>query len=283
VAPQDNVGPFRRLNLIRSGKTCEVWEVLNDLTGERLALKLLSGDAAQDRQEVAFLKHELQVGRGLDHPNVIKIYDFAQKRDYVYLAMELFSSPNLKQWILQGVEPLAPLVGGAICKAGEGLAYFHAQGWIHRDIKPDNFLMNSAGDVKLIDFALAVRPKRGLARMFAGKSKVQGTRSYMSPEQIRGQALDARADLYSFGCMVYELIGGKPPFTGTSTNELLNKHLRSPIPPLQASNRNVSDDFAQLARELLAKEPDNRPNSLEDFLRDLRTIKVFKVPPAAVR
>jgi serine/threonine protein kinase len=283
VAPQDNVGPFRRLNLIRSGKTCEVWEVLNDLTGERLALKLLSGDAAQDRQEVAFLKHELQVGRGLDHPNVIKIYDFAQKRDYVYLAMELFSSPNLKQWILQGVEPLAPLVGGAICKAGEGLAYFHAQGWIHRDIKPDNFLMNSAGDVKLIDFALAVRPKRGLARMFAGKSKVQGTRSYMSPEQIRGQALDARADLYSFGCMVYELIGGKPPFTGTSTNELLNKHLRSPIPPLQASNRNVSDDFAQLARELLAKEPDNRPNSMEDFLRDLRTIKVFKVPPAAVR
>jgi serine/threonine protein kinase len=283
VAPQDNVGPFRRLNLIRSGKTCEVWEVLNDLTGERLALKLLSGDAAQDRQEVAFLKHELQVGRGLDHPNVIKIYDFAQKRDYVYLAMELFSSPNLKQWILQGVEPLAPLVGGAICKAGEGLAYFHAQGWIHRDIKPDNFLMSSAGDVKLIDFALAVRPKRGLARLFAGKTKVQGTRSYMSPEQIRGQSLDARADLYSFGCMVYELIGGKPPFTGTSTNELLNKHLRSPIPPLQASNRNVSDDFAQLARELLAKEPDNRPNSMEDFLRDLRTIKVFKVPPAAVR
>ena len=283
MAPQDNVGPFRRLNLIRAGKTCEVWEVLNDLTGERSAIKLLAGDAASNREEVNFLKHELQVGRGLDHPNVIKIYDFAHKRDYVYLSMELFSAPNLKQWILQGVEQLAPLVSGAIRQAGEGLAYFHSQGWVHRDIKPDNFLMNTAGDVKLIDFALAVRPKKGLARLFAGKSKVQGTRSYMSPEQIRAQPLDARADLYSFGCMIYELVGGKPPYTGTSTNELLTKHLRAPIPPLQASNRNVSDDFALLARELLAKDPNGRPNSMDDFLRDLRTIKLFKIPPAAVR
>lgn len=269
--------------MIRAGKTCEVWEVINDLNGERRAVKLLAGEAVADRQEIAFLKHEYEVGRGLDHPHVIRIYDFAATREFVYLSMDVFAVPNLKQWIQQGVEAFAPLAGEVIRQAGEGLAYFHSLGWIHRDIKPDNFLMSAAGDVKLIDFALAVRRKRGLARLFSGKAKVQGTRSYMSPEQIRALPLDQRADVYSFGCMVYELLGGKPPYTGNSTNDLLNKHLHAPIPPLQAANRNVSDDFAELVRAALAKDPDHRPDTMADFLRDLRSMKVFKIPPATVR
>ena len=217
------------MNLIRAGKTCEVWEVMNDSKGERLAIKLLAVEASKNRDEVAFLKHEGQVGRGLVHPQVIKIYDFYSDRDNVYLAMELFAAPNLKQVIHLGVEEIAAIVPSASSsKPAEGLAYFHSQGWIHRDVKPDNFLMNSQGDVKLIDFALATRRKGSLARLFSTKTKIQGTRSYMSPEQIRGQALDERADIYSFGCMIHELLGGKPPFTGATTSELLNKHLRSP-------------------------------------------------------
>jgi serine/threonine protein kinase len=256
---------------------------MNDLKGERLAIKLLAGEAVKDREEVAFLKHESQVGRGLDHPYVIKIYDFGTDHDCVYLSMEMFAALNLKQWILQGIEALAPLAGEFVRKAAEGLSYFHSQGWIHRDIKPDNYLMKANGDVKLIDFALAVRRKGGLARMFSGKSKVQGTRSYMSPEQIRGQSVDQRADIYSFGCMVHELVGGKPPYTGSTTNELLNKHLRSPIPPLQASNRNVSDNFAQLVRHMLAKKPAERPASMADVLAEMRNMQVFKVPPTGVK
>jgi serine/threonine protein kinase len=282
VAPQDYVGPFRLLNLIRSGKTCEVWEVMNDSSGQRLALKLLSGDAAQDRQEVAFLKHENEVGRGLDHPQVIQIHDFGKDRNSVYLSMELFAAPNLKQLINQGVEALAPLAGECMRKAAEGLSYFHSQGWIHRDIKPDNFLMNAQGDVKLIDFALAVRRKGALARLFSPKSKIQGTRSYMSPEQIRGQPLDQRADIYSFGCMVFELLGGKPPYTGVSTNDLLTKHLRGPVPPLQAANRNVSDRFSQLVRRMLAKQPEERPQTMNDFLTELGGTEIFKVAPKSI-
>jgi eukaryotic-like serine/threonine-protein kinase len=282
IVPQDYVGPFRLLNLVRTGKTCEIWEVINDLKGERLAIKLLSGDATRDKQEVAFVKHESEVGKGLSHPNLIKIYDFGRDHDNVYLSMELFAAPNLKQRINQGIELLAPQVQECIRGCAEGLAYFHSQGWIHRDIKPDNVLMNNAGEVKLIDFALAVRRKTGLARLFAGKSKIQGTRSYMSPEQIRGQVLDERADIYSFGCMVYELVGGKPPYTGTSTNDLLNKHLRAAIPPLQASNRNVTDSFAQLVRKTLAKDPAERPQTMNDFLAEMRVAGLFKVPPAAV-
>jgi serine/threonine protein kinase len=282
VSPQEYVGPFRLLNLIRSGKSCEVWEVMNDSKGERLAIKLLAGDAVRDREELAFMKHEWQVGRPLDHPDVIKIYDYSAERDCVYVSMELFQSPNLKQLINQGVEALAPLARSFILHAAEGLSYFHSQGWIHRDVKPDNFLMNARGDVKLIDFALAVRRKTGLARLFAGKTKIQGTRSYMSPEQIRGQPLDERADIYSFGCMVHELLGGKPPYTGNTTNDLLNKHLRSPIPPLQASNRNITDNYAQLVRRMLSKKPADRPQTMADFLTEARSLEVFKVPPRPV-
>ncbi len=280
--PQDYVGPFRLLNLIRAGKTCEVWEVINDAKGQRLAIKLLAGDAARDRDEVAFLKHECEVGKALDHPQVIKIYDFGRDRDNVYLAMELFAALNLKQLINQGVEALAPRVEECLRQCAEGLAYFHAQGWIHRDVKPDNFLMNAESQVKMIDFALAVRKKSGLARLFSFKSKIQGTRSYMSPEQIRGQPLDERSDIYSFACMAYELVGGKPPYTGTSTNDLLTKHLRAPIPPLQAANRNASDAFSQLLRRALAKKPEDRPSSMNDFINELRAATVFKTPPAPV-
>ena len=280
MAPREYLGTYRLISEIRAGKTCVVYDVANDTTGERLAIKLLAGEAARNREEVGYLKHEYEVGRALEHPHVIRIMALGRERDAIYLVMELFPVPNMKQRILQGVDALAPLASQCIHQAAEGLAYFHAQGWIHRDIKPDNFLVSNAGEVKLIDFALAVRKKGGLARLFSGKSKIQGTRSYMSPEQIRGQSLDARADIYSFGCTVFELLTGKPPFTGISTNDLLTKHLRSPAPPLQAGNRNVTDEFASLMRAMLAKKPEDRPASMDDVLGELRMRPVFKVPPA---
>jgi serine/threonine protein kinase len=279
VAPLEYVGTYRLINLIRAGKSCEVYDVANDTTGERLAIKLLTGDAAKNREEVAFLKHEYEVGRALEHPQVIRIYNFGRDRDAVYLAMELFPVPNLKQRILQGVDAFAPLAAKCIRQAGEGLAYFHSHGWIHRDIKPDNFLMDDAGNVKLIDFALAVKKKGGLARLFSGKTKIQGTRSYMSPEQIRGQAVDQRADIYSFGCTVYELLTGKPPYTGISTNDLLTKHLRAPIPPVQAGNRNVTEEFGAVLRSSLAKKPEDRPQTMNDLLTEMNARPLFKVPP----
>jgi serine/threonine protein kinase len=280
---QDNIGPYRLLSKIREGKTCEVWEVINDATGERLALKLLRGEAAKNREDINFLKHESAVGKGLDHENLIKIYSFGTSRDCIYLAMELFAAPNLKQLINQGIETLWPSAVDIIRQAGAGLSYFHEQGWIHRDIKPDNFLVKPGDGVKLIDFALATRPKGALARLFGGKDRVQGTRSYMSPEQIRGLPVDQRADIYSFGCMVYELLGGKPPYTGATTNDLLTKHLRAPIPPLQAANNNITDKFAQLLRRTLAKKPEERPDTIADFLAEMLPLQVFKVRPGAVK
>jgi serine/threonine protein kinase len=161
----------------------------------------------------------------------------------------------------------------------DGLYYLHTQGWIHRDVKPENYLVSPEGDVKLIDFALAQKQKGSLARMLSGKGKIQGTRSYMSPEQIRGKPLDPRADVYSFGCSIHELVGGKPPFTGSDTNELLMKHLRTPAPPLVVIDKNVTSEFSGLVQRLLSKKPDDRPESMEMFLREFRKIRVFKEMP----
>jgi serine/threonine protein kinase len=164
-------------------------------------------------------------------------------------------------------------------QAASGLQYLHEQGWVHRDIKPDNFLVNEAGDATLIDFALAHRIRTGLSKLFAGRTRIQGTRSYMAPEQIRGQSLDARADIYSFGCMLFELSSGRMPFTGINPEDLLRKHLNAPVPVLASVNRNVTSDFSDLVAMMMAKEADQRPDSVEDFIRHFRSVRVFRSLP----
>ncbi len=172
------------------------------------------------------------------------------------------------------------LIPKIIENAALGLEYFHSQGWIHRDIKPDNFMVDGEGNVKLIDFALAEKPRTGLAKLFGGKTKkIQGTRSYMSPEQIRGLSLDFRADIYSFGCTIHELVSGKVPFAAPSANELLQKHIGTPPPALEGIDHNVSKDFALLIRSCMAKRPQDRPESMEMFLTAFRSMKVFRVMP----
>jgi eukaryotic-like serine/threonine-protein kinase len=207
------------------------------------------------------------------------VYRFDWDRGQPYVAMEWFSAPNMKQRILQGVERIAPLAQQIIDQAAEALGYFNRMGWVHRDIKPDNFLVGDQGEVKLIDFALAKRQRRGLAKWFMPRAKIQGTKSYISPEQIRGEAVDQRADLYSFACTVHELVCGKPPFTGVNVNDLLNKHLKTSPPSMEAVNPNVTSEFAQLVRRSLAKQPTERPESVDDFLLEFRRIRLFRTAP----
>lgn len=277
---QEFIGKYRLLNVVKTGQTSQVWSVFDSDKRERLAIKMLLSDHKKDREQIAYLKQEFAVAKGLDSPYVIHIYEFGVDRGTPYLVMELFPAGNMKELILRGREQALHLVPKIIENAALGLAYFHGQGWIHRDIKPDNFMVDGDGAVKLIDFALAQKPKTGLAKLFGGKTKkIQGTRSYMSPEQIRGQALDFRSDIYSFGCTIHELVGGKLPFAAPSANELLQKHLTTPPPPLEGIDPNITKDFAVLIRSLMAKKPTDRPDSIDAFLTAFRSTKVYKVTP----
>lgn len=274
---QENLGPYRLLNLVMTGQTSQVWEVLHESTRERYALKMLLVDH-RDREQLSFLKNEYLVGKSLSHPRIIKFHELGTDRKISYVIMEFFPHPNLKQLIRRDLAKLAHHTQKIIEQSAESLAYMHEKGWIHRDVKPENYLVDPHGEVRLIDFALSEKRRSGLAKLF-GSKKVQGTRSYMSPEQIRGEALDFRSDIYSFGCSLFELATGKLPFTGTDSNDLLRKHLNNPPPSLEAANPNVTPEFAQLVKRLLAKRPQDRPESLTTFLRELKSTRIFKVTP----
>ncbi|OHB77997.1 MAG: hypothetical protein A2W31_05610 [Planctomycetes bacterium RBG_16_64_10] len=281
---QRRIGPYQLLGLIRAGHACEIWKIMRIGEESRMAMKLLRRGDKYTREQVDFLKHEYTVASRLQHDGVIRIHDCQSNPEGCYLIMELFAHPNLKQTIQLGVERLAYLAETIIRQSAAGLQYLHEQGWVHCDVKPDNFLVGDDGHVKLIDFSLAQRQKGRLSRLISGKARIQGTKSYMSPEQILGAPVDARSDIYSFGCVVYELIGGRVPFTGVSANALLTKHLRAKPPALEAANKNVTRDFSQLVARMMAKDPNRRPRSMQVLLDELRGTPLFQqrpLPPAA--
>jgi eukaryotic-like serine/threonine-protein kinase len=283
--PRDFLGPYRLVRLIRVGITTEVWEAAKSDDTTRYVLKVLKKDKRKDKEELASLKNEFDCGRSLKHKNIIRIYEFNTEGEATYVVMEHFEHPNLKLWLRNGPQAVAHLAPRIIEQSAEALFFMNNQGWIHRDVKPDNFLVSNEGVVKLIDFAISAKQKSGLSAMFSfGKKSVQGTRSYMSPEQIRNQNLDPRADIYSYACVLFELLSGKTPFTGTNADELLNKHLTGPIPSVQVYNENVTPEFANLIRKMMSKRREDRPTTFYDFLKEFRGMRAFKVlpkPPAS--
>jgi serine/threonine protein kinase len=278
---RDYLDSYRLVRLIRAGHSSQVWEAVNEEDGTRYALKVLRPEGRNNREELGFLKHEFEVAHGFKHPNIIKILQFKPDGPAPYLVMELFNAKNMKLELREGAVRIAHNAPKTIEQSAEALYYLHTQGWIHCDVKPDNFLVGDDGFVKLIDFAIAQKQRRGLAKLFGRSKVVQGTRSYMSPEQIRGESLDPRADLYSFACVLFELVGGKPPFTGDSPNDLLNKHLKAPIPSVQVANSNVTAEFGALLRKMMAKNRNQRPESMWEFLKAFRALHVFHTLPPA--
>jgi serine/threonine protein kinase len=190
--------------------------------------------------------------------------------------MESFPCVNLKLRMLRGQydDFIRPHMRKILEQVASALDFMHEKHWVHRDVKPDNILVNSLAEVRLIDFALAVRSSGALSRMFSRRGRTAGTRSYMSPEQIRGLPLDRRADIYSFGITIYELVNGRVPFVARSANELFHKHLSAEVPPMKPS-RKVTPEFEAIVVKMLAKKPEKRHQNLSEFLSELRAVRIF--------
>lgn len=233
----------------------------------------------KDKESIEHLKHEVEVGKQLHNENVIEIYEFNNKHGRPFIAMELFNAKNVKQELRDRPAHIAYFAPEVVKKCALGLDYLHEQGWVHCDIKPDNYLVDNT-IVKLIDFAIAqpIRKKGGFASMlgFGRRGAVSGTRSYMSPEQIRGEALGREADIYSLGCTMFEIFSSKPPFAASNANELLQKHLRTPAPSVQAQNNRVSTEFSEILMKMMAKDPAKRFDNLKTLLKTLDTITVYR-------
>jgi serine/threonine protein kinase len=274
--PPEHLGPLRLLRQLGVGRRCQIWEAAEAGKPDRVAVKLATREAAGDADLKQLLRHELAVARSLDHPAIIRVDRYATTDGLPHLVMELFRQPNLKRRLTAGPASLTGLVQPIAVAAAEAIAHLHDRGWVHRDLKPENLLVDDAGGIKLIDLALAARPPGLLARMLPGSVKVQGSPSYMPPEQIRGKRVDQRADAYAFGCLLHELVTGRPPFTASTQPELLTRQLHAPPPVASAANEAISPQLDGLLRSLLAKRPEDRPNSMADVVATLRRTPFFK-------
>ncbi len=259
---------------MHEGRGCRLWKAADELRHRTVALKTPRDDLEPRRlrSQKAYLRREWEVAGPLASDRLIKAFEFGQDRGVFYLAMEWCPWPNMKTCIRQGPSALAGRI--------PAMVLLHSRGWIHRDIKPENFLVGDQGEVKLIDFALALRKPGFFARLLRLPGRRKGTRTYMSPEQITGKPLDERSDLYSLACTLYELITGSPPFVASDPNELLAKHLRAAPPPLETIQPAVTPEFAQLIRWAMAKDPAARPQSSWEFCQRLRQVSVFRTGTA---
>lgn len=280
----ETIDGYRLRSLLQTGQTSQVFEVVELKSNRHFAMKLLLPEAAESADHRATLFNEAEIGIRLTHQNVIRITRVSKSKATPHFIMEFFPSGSLRLRLQAKDFAFIKEHSRKIFKqAGTGLAYMNACGYVHRDVKPDNILVNSIGDTKIIDFAITQKILKGfdkftakLGRMFGKKTRIGGTKSYMSPEQILKQDLDGRADVYSYGCTLYELTTGRKPFVGMTEQELLTKHFtEKPTSPVN-HNKELTDEFGQLVLKMLAKKREDRFESFHEFLIALRKIKIYK-------
>ena len=285
LASSDRIGEYRYVRTIAAGVHSRVLEVVQEATGRRFAVKELLDSKAQDPAERRIFEAEARLGMEFSHPNLIRVLDFVKDKTAPYFVMDYFPSDHLKLVLSkrERADWLKERLRRIVTQSAAALAYMHDRGWTHRDVKPENIIVNKSGEVRLIDFALAKRIPSGLLKLFAGKPEREGTQSYMSPEQIRRESPSAAADIYSFGCTCYELACGRPPFRANSTQELLTKHLREQPAPLTQHNPELTSEFSELVLQTLRKTPADRPASMHEFLSRLGRVRIYKDenPPKA--
>jgi eukaryotic-like serine/threonine-protein kinase len=277
------IGDYRLVKCKGSGQSSQVWEVVELSSHRHFAMKLLLPEKIGDSESRRMLFHEAEVGKKLAHENVIRITHLSKDPKLPYFVMEYFPAGSLKDRLLSKDYGFIKKQAHSIFKqAATGLAYMNASGWVHRDVKPNNLLVNESGQLRLIDFALALRIQKPsiFTKLFGHRGKSKGTRSYMSPEQIRNLTLDQRADVYSFGATAYELVTQRPPFRAASEQELLQKQIiEKPLSP-QSHNPDVTDEFSALILRMLSKKREDRPRDFHEILMALKNMRIFKSDPA---
>jgi eukaryotic-like serine/threonine-protein kinase len=236
-------------------------------SGQSVAIKIPHPEMEGDPVFFDRFQREQEIGKTLDHPGVMKVFSDAD-RSQLYMVMEWVDGRLLRQILVEnGKLPAdrAVRITVAICDA---LEYIHSHGVVHRDLKPENIMVDAQDRIKLIDFGIAA--KAGSRRLtFAKLSQVMGTAEYISPEQVKGKRGDARTDLYSLGIMLYEMLTGKPPFSGDNAFLVMNDRLlNNPVPPREI-DPGISPQLQEIIYRALERDPKNRYASAHEFAWDL--------------
>ncbi len=278
--PGTTAGNYRILDKLSDGGMGAVYRAEHTMLGRLVAIKVLLPELTHNREIVNRFFNEAKATTAINHPGIVEVFDFGYlESGFAYLVMELLHGMTLAKRIkLRGSMPEgeAAAVLRGVCS---GLAAAHDKGIIHRDLKPDNLFLISDPDaasgerLKILDFGIAKLTDLGSAHAATKTGAVMGTPTYMSPEQCRGSGtVDARADIYSLGCIFYQLLTGRPPFAMEGAGEVIGMHLYVQPQPPSRVQLGISADTDALVMAMLAKDPASRPQSARDLAQHLAGI-----------
>ena len=279
ISTGTRLGPYEIIAPLGSGGMGEVYLATQCNLGRQVAIKVLASASASDPERLRRFEQEARAASALNHPNIISIYDVGRENSTAYIAMEFVEGRTLRAWLDSGPLAIKKTLQIAV-QIADGLAKAHAAGIVHRDLKPENVMVTREGYVKILDFGLAKllpgvsnSSERLTATIGSHPGIVMGTAGYMSPEQARGGSVDYRSDIFSLGCLLYEMITGKEPFRKASTAQTLAAIIEDDPEPPGEVNPKTPAPLRWAIERCLAKDAEERYGSTLDLARDLKSIR----------
>ncbi len=268
-------GRYELVSLLGRGGMAEVYRATDLRLGRTVAVKRLRANLAGDQTFQVRFRREAQSAASLNHPAIVAVYDTGEEPDpggtglmVPYIVMELVHGRTLRDISREGRKILPERALEIVATVLAALDYSHRAGIIHRDIKPANVMLTPAGDVKVMDFGIA-RAMADASATMTQTAAVVGTAQYLSPEQARGEQVDARSDLYSTGCLLYELLTGRPPFVGESALSVAYQHVREQPAPPSAYDAEIPGEIDAITMKALAKSTEERYQSAAEMRADI--------------
>jgi Tol biopolymer transport system component len=281
LRPGQLVGAYEILSFISRGGMGEVYLAQDVRLGRQVALKLLPSSVTKDISRVHRFEQEARAASALNHPNIITIYEIREANSTLMIATEFVEGETLRQRLASGALGLDDVLHAAI-QIADALATAHKAGIIHRDIKPENIMIRPDGYLKVLDFGLAklTEPESSLwdaeaptRKVKTGSGMIMGTVGYMSPEQARGVAVDARSDVFNLGAVIYEMVAGQRPFDGETPSDVLAAILKSEAPRLAHFAPDAPAELVRIVTKTLRKDREQRYQVIKDLLLDLKSLK----------
>jgi predicted ATPase len=280
LLPGSHLGPYEIVTLLGVGGMGEVYRAKDARLGRNVAIKILPAEFSADSDRLHRFEREARSASGLNHPNIVTIYDLGKDGSTHYIAMEMIEGKTLRELLLAGTLPIRKAIEIA-AQVAEGLAKAHEAGIAHRDLKPENLMVSGDGFVKILDFGLAklalpsgeLEETRTTSGWETQPGGVVGTVQYMSPEQAGGGSLDFRSDQFSFGLVLYEMVSGKRAFKRNTVAETMVAILREEVEPIAVQNADAPAPLCWAIERCLEKEPNKRYASTQDLARELAAIR----------
>jgi serine/threonine protein kinase/Tfp pilus assembly protein PilF len=263
-------GRYQVIEELGKGGMGKVYKVLDKDLDVRIALKLLKPDISSDEETIARFRNELKVARTITHKNVCRMYDFGKGEGTYFITMEYVPGEDLKSTIARVGQLSVGKTIAVIKQVCDGLAEAHRLGVVHRDLKPQNIMLDREGNARIMDFGIA---RTFRTRGLTGGNVMIGTPEYMSPEQVEGKDIDQRSDIYSLGIILFEMLTGRIPFEGESVFSVALKQETQPPPDPRTINSQIPEDFSRLILKCLEKDRAKRFQSAEDVLGELARIE----------